>query len=179
SLHSVFGFVSQDVYLFSDTIRKNIAYSSSMDGLKSKGDPNANLPADDLLVEEASKLAAAHEFIVGLPEGLNTLVGEQGQRLSGGQRQRIGLARALIRKPRILILDEATSAVDNETERLIQESMGKIRIGRTVIVIAHRLSTIKSADLIYVMDHGKITEQGTHDDLIKAKGMYFMLWSAQ
>lgn len=164
-LRRTFGLVSQDIFLFSDTVRANIAYA---------------LPeALDQDIANAATLAAADRFIEDLPERYATIVGERGQKLSGGQKQRIGLARALIRNPHVLILDEATSAVDNETERLIQESMEKIRVGRTVFVIAHRLSTIKNADLIYVMDAGRIVEHGQHTELLARNGLYARLWSSQ
>ena len=157
-LRSAIGIVNQDVFLFSDTIRSNISY----------GLPGAT--EED--VKAAARLAAADEFITRLPLGYDTVIGERGQRLSGGQRQRLGLARAIIRQPPILILDEATSAVDNETERLIQESMEMIRKNRTVLVIAHRLSTVRHADWIMVMEGGKIVEAGTHDSLVASKGHY-------
>ena len=164
-LRGVIGLVSQEIFLFSDTIAANIAYNHT-DTSRSA-------------ITQASVTAAAHDFISALPKGYDTPVGERGQKLSGGQRQRLGLARAVLRDPPILILDEATSAVDNETERLIQESMEKIRVGRTVLVIAHRLSTIKNADLIYVMDEGRIAEQGSHDSLLARGGLYAKLWSRQ
>lgn len=163
-LRQVIGFVSQDVFLFSDTIAANIAY----------GQPQGTLDE----IKRAAKLAAASEFIEALPDGYETLVGERGQRLSGGQKQRIGLARALMRNPPILVLDEATSAVDNETERLIQRSLEEIRHGRMVLVIAHRLSTIRNADLILVMNQGRIIEMGTYDELIN-RGEVFAELSRQ
>lgn len=164
-LRRSFGLVSQDIYLFSDTIRANIAYSA------------ADVSEADM--QKSAKLAAADLFIAELPEKYDTVVGERGMRLSGGQRQRIGLARAVLKNPHVLILDEATSAVDNETERLIQESMDQLRVGRTVFVIAHRLSTIKNADIIYVMDEGKIVEEGHHDSLMTKAGLYARLWRSQ
>ena len=158
ALRDAVGLVNQDVFLFSDSISANISY-----GL--------DVVTREQVVSAATQ-AAATEFIDRLPEGYETVVGERGQRLSGGQKQRIGLARAVIRKPPILILDEATSAVDNETERLIQESLETIRKDRTVLVIAHRMSTVRKADWIFVMDQGQIVEQGTHDSLIKNSGLY-------
>lgn len=159
------GLVSQDIYLFSDTVQANIAYAAK------------DVRIDD--IKRAAELAAADGFISNLPETYNTIVGERGMRLSGGQRQRIGLARAVLRNPHILILDEATSAVDNETERLIQKSMDRLRVDRTVFVIAHRLSTIKNADIIYVMDDGKIVEDGSHESLLARGGLYAKLWRSQ
>lgn len=164
-LRRSFGLVSQDIYLFSDTIKANIAYAAK------------DVSEDE--IKRAAKLAAADVFISELAETYETLVGERGMRLSGGQRQRIGLARAVLRNPHVLILDEATSAVDNETERLIQESMDQLRIGRTVFVIAHRLSTIKNADIIYVMDDGRIVEEGAHEALLQRGGLYAKLWRSQ
>lgn len=157
-LRSAIGIVNQEVFLFSDTIRANIAY-----GLHG---------ATEDEIRAAAKLAAADEFISRLPDGYDTMIGERGQRLSGGQRQRIGLARAIIRRPPILILDEATSAVDNETERLIQESMELIRKNRTVLMIAHRLSTVRKADWIMVMEGGRVVEEGTHESLLARGGHY-------
>lgn len=160
-LRNAMGLVSQDVFLFSDTIAANISYGR-----------------DDFTRDEiraAARLAAADEFIEKLPEGYDTVIGERGQRLSGGQRQRIGLARALIRNPPILILDEATSAVDNETERLIQESLETIRKDRTVLIIAHRLSTIRKSDIIHVMTDGEIVESGAYDELISRGGAFALL----
>lgn len=157
-LRRVLGLVNQDVFLFSDSIRGNIAY-----GLEEVSD-------EDIM--GAAKMAAAHDFISSLPDGYYTKIGERGQRLSGGQRQRLGLARAVIRKPPILILDEATSAVDNETERLIQLSLESIRKERTVLVIAHRLSTVQNADWILFMEDGCIVEEGTHESLVANNGRY-------
>jgi subfamily B ATP-binding cassette protein HlyB/CyaB len=126
-----------------------------------------------------AKLAGAHEFIVGLPEGYDTAVGEHGSTLSGGQRQRIAIARALMHEPRILIFDEATSALDYESERIVQDNMRAICRGRTVLVIAHRLSAVRRADRIIVMERGAIIEQGSHDALLAAKGAYAKLWNLQ
>ena len=130
-------------------------------------------------IVQAAKLAAAHDFIVQLPQGYDTIVGERGQKLSGGQRQRIAIARAILKDPPILILDEATSAVDNETEAVIQKSLTRITQNRTTIAIAHRLSTIRHADCIYVMEQGQIVEQGTHEELLALNGIYAGLWCVQ
>ncbi len=160
------GLVSQDVFLFHGTVRENIAY----------GRLDASL--DDVI--EAAKVAEAHDFIVNeLPDGYDTIVGERGQKLSGGQRQRISIARAVLKDPPILVLDEATSSVDNETEAAIQRSLERIAVGRTTIVIAHRLSTVRNADTIYVLDRGRLAEQGTHDELVAANGVYDSLWRVQ
>ncbi|MBE9053758.1 ATP-binding cassette domain-containing protein, partial [Nostocales cyanobacterium LEGE 11386] len=164
-LRRCIGWVSQDVFLFHGTVAENIAYGSF-----------------DATYEEivhAAKLAQAHEFILQLPQGYNTIVGERGQKLSGGQRQRIAIARAILKDPPILILDEATSAVDNETEAAIQKSLAMITQNRTTIAIAHRLSTIRHSHCIYVMDNGQIVEQGKHEDLIALDGIYASLWRVQ
>lgn len=151
--------VPQDVLLFGGTIRENIAY----------GKPDASM--DEIL--EAAKKANAHEFISGFPEGYDTIVGERGIKLSGGQRQRVAIARAVLKNPAILILDEATSSLDSESERLVQEALDKLMIGRTSFVIAHRLSTIRNADSIIVIDKGEVVESGTHSNLIeKQNGLY-------
>lgn len=168
SLHSVrqaIGLVSQDVYLFEGSIRDNIAY----------GRPDAS----EAEIIDAAKTAEAWGFIESLSEGLDTPVGERGVRLSGGQRQRLSLARALLKDPPILVLDEATSAVDNETEAAIQRSLQRIGHNRTVIMIAHRLSTIVHADQIAVVQDGVVTERGTHDDLIERDGHYAAQWRVQ
>jgi ATP-binding cassette subfamily B protein len=128
---------------------------------------------------QAAKLAEAHEFIEHLPQGYDTIVGERGQKLSGGQRQRLAIARAILKNPPILILDEATSAVDNETEAAIQRSLEHITENRTTIAIAHRLSTIRHAHCIYVMDNGRIVEQGVHEALLAKNGIYSSLWKVQ
>ncbi|MCP5425294.1 MAG: ABC transporter ATP-binding protein [Gammaproteobacteria bacterium] len=164
-LRSAIGLVSQDVFLFEGTVRENIAY----------GNPNA----DEQAIVQAAKTAEAWEFIEKLPAGLETAVGERGVKLSGGQRQRLSLARALLKDPPILVLDEATSAVDNETEAAIQRSLAKISHDRTVIVIAHRLSTIVHADQIVVMAHGRIVEQGDHRQLLEKRGAYWSQWQVQ
>lgn len=164
-LRRAIGLVSQDIFLFDGTIRDNIAY----------GKDNST----DNEIERAAKLAEASEFISALPLAYDTLVGERGMKLSGGQRQRISLARAILKNPPILILDEATSAVDNETEAAIQRSMQKIAKDRTLVVIAHRLSTIVNADCIHVLEQGKIVESGTHKQLLETKGIYHKLWNIQ
>jgi ATP-binding cassette subfamily B protein len=127
----------------------------------------------------AAKAAEAHDFIVTLPQGYDTPVGERGLRLSGGQRQRLALARAILKDPPILVLDEATSAVDNETEAAIQRSLDRLVIGRTTLIVAHRLSTVRHADTIHVLDHGRIAESGTHDTLLARQGIYASLWRLQ
>lgn len=164
-LRRCMGWVSQDIFLFHGTVAENIAY----------GIPNATTGE----IEQAAKLAEAHQFIQALPQGYDTIVGERGQKLSGGQRQRIAIARAILKNPPILILDEATSAVDNETEFAIQKSLARITLNRTTIAIAHRLSTIRNADCIYVMDNGRIVEQGKHEQLLGRQGIYASLWQVQ
>ncbi len=164
-LRRCIGLVSQDVFLFHGTVAENIAYGSF----------DANEPE----IIKAAKVAEAHEFIMELPQGYETIVGERGQKLSGGQRQRIAIARAVLKNPPILILDEATSAVDNETEAAIQRSLERITVDRTTIAIAHRLSTIRNADCIYVMEHGKLVESATHEQLLERDGIYASLWRVQ
>ncbi|MFN8016606.1 MAG: ABC transporter ATP-binding protein [Acidimicrobiales bacterium] len=165
SLREATGFVAQDVFLFHGTIRDNLTY----------GRPDAT----DAEVRQAAELAEAATFIEALPAGYDTLVGERGHKLSGGQRQRLTLARAILRDPAILILDEATSAVDNETEAAIQRSMEKVAVGRTTIVIAHRLSTVRHAHRIHVMEAGEVVEAGTHEELVERGGLYAALWRVQ
>lgn len=164
-LRRAIGLVSQDVFLFHGTVRENIAYGSF----------DAPLEA----VREAAQMAEADDFIGELPEGYDTIVGERGQKLSGGQQQRLAIARAILKNPPILVLDEATSAVDNETEAAIQRSLEKITQNRTTIAIAHRLSTIRNADCIYVLERGKLVEQGRHEELLAKGGIYESLWRVQ
>lgn len=165
SLRACFALVSQEVAIFDDTIRANIRYGSQ--------------GASDAQVEEAAKAAHAHDFIISLPQGYDTIVGEHGTRLSGGQRQRLSIARAMLRNAPILLLDEATSALDSESERAVQEALAVLQKGRTTIAIAHRLSTICEADIIYVMEEGKVVEQGSHAELLSQNGLYARLWRLQ
>ena len=165
SLRKNIGLVSQDVFLFEGTVFENIAYG--------------NLDASNEEVWNAANQSEATDFINQLPNKENTIVGERGQKLSGGQRQRISIARAILKNPEILILDEATSAVDNETEAAIQRSLDMLKQNRTVIVIAHRLSTIRNADKIYVLENGEIVESGSHEELLQNKDVYHKLWSVQ
>ena len=165
SLRNKIGLVSQDIFLFEGTVFENIAYG--------------NLNATEEEVWEAAKLSESDKFINLLPNKENTIVGERGQKLSGGQRQRISIARAILKNPEILILDEATSAVDNETEAAIQRSINTLKKGRTVIAIAHRLSTIRNAEIIYVLEEGKVVESGNHESLLDIEGVYSKLWSVQ
>jgi ATP-binding cassette subfamily B protein len=165
SLRSGIGYIGQEPYLFNGTIRENIAYS----------EPDA----DDADVEEAARRAGAHEFIRDLPDAYETHVGERGVKLSGGQRQRISIARAVLDDPAVLILDEATSHVDNETEALIQNRLEDLVADRTTFAIAHRLSTVRHADQILVLEDGEIVERGTHDDLLETDGLYANLWNVQ
>lgn len=158
SLRASIALVSQETALFDDTIHANIAY----------GRPGADRAA----VEAAARDAAAHDFIMALPDGYDTVVGEFGLKLSGGQRQRIAIARAMLKNAPILLLDEATSALDSESERAVQDALRRLQSGRTTLVIAHRLSTIADADRIYVMQDGRVVEQGTHDELLAAGGAY-------
>jgi ATP-binding cassette subfamily B protein len=157
--------VSQDVFLFHGTIRENIAY------------PGIDVPEASVL--DASIAAHFHEFVQTLPQGYDTMVGERGIKLRGGQRQRLSIARALLKTAPILILDEATSSVDTETERIIQQNLAALVRGRTALVIAHRLSTIRHADRILVIKDGKLSEEGHHDDLIETGGVYADLWAVQ
>jgi subfamily B ATP-binding cassette protein MsbA len=157
--------VSQEVTLFNDTVRANILY----------GRPDA----DEAAVIDAAKAAAAHDFIMQLPDGYDTAVGERGLRLSGGQRQRIAIARAMLRNAPILLLDEATSALDTEAERQVQTALARLMKGRTTVVIAHRLSTVTSADIIYVLENGRVVDSGTHHQLLGREGVYARLCRMQ
>ena len=165
SLREKIGLVSQDVFLFEGSVIENIAYG--------------DLKASESEVWNAAQKSEADEFINNLPQKENTIVGERGQKLSGGQRQRISIARAILKNPEILILDEATSSVDNETEAAIQRSLDILKKDRTVIVIAHRLSTVRNADIIYVLENGSVVESGNHDSLLDIEGVYSKLWSVQ
>jgi subfamily B ATP-binding cassette protein MsbA len=165
SLRRQIGIVSQEAFLFHDTVRANIKYGSPL--------------ASDEDVVEAAVRANAHDFIRRLPQGYDTLIGERGYRLSGGERQRISIARALLKDPPILILDEATSQLDSESERLIQQAIERLLKGRTVFMIAHRLSTIRHASKIVVMDEGRVVEEGRHEELLKSRGLYNQLYELQ
>ena len=165
SLRTQVGFVFQETYLFSDTVESNIAY----------GRPHITGGE----VEAAARLAQAHDFIEALPLGYQTLLGERGSSLSGGQKQRLAIARAILTNPRILVLDDATAAIDAETEDLIRRGMKFVMHGRTTFVIAHRVSTVKRADLVLVVEHGRIAQQGTHDQLMAEGGHYREVAAAQ
>ncbi|TNE46518.1 MAG: ABC transporter ATP-binding protein [Deltaproteobacteria bacterium] len=169
-LRGAIGLVSQHVFLFHGTVRDNIVY-----GLVEQ---DAVSDLEQKMVD-AAKAAEAHDFIQALPQGYDTVIGERGVKLSGGQRQRLSLARAILKDPPILVLDEATSAVDNETEAAIQRSLETITVGRSTLLIAHRLSTIRNADEIVVLDHGNIVERGKHEELLDLRGTYHRLWNVQ
>jgi len=165
SLRANIALVSQEVALFDDTVRANIAYG--------------RFGASQEEIEQAARNAAAHEFISALPEGYETLVGEHGVKLSGGQRQRLSIARAMLKNAPILLLDEATSALDTESERQVQDALEKLMTGRTTIVVAHRLSTVVEADLIHVIDRGRVAETGKHSELLAKNGIYARLHALQ
>ena len=165
SLREQIGIVPQETMLFSSSVRENIRYG--------------RLDATDEEIEEAARAANAEEFILQLPQGYETKIGERGLNLSGGQRQRIAIARAILKNPRVLILDEATSALDTESEKIVQAALDKLMVGRTSFAIAHRLSTIFNADCIYVIDGGRIVEQGTHEELLATGGLYSTLYNIQ
>lgn len=165
SLRRQIGIVSQETVLFATTIRENIAY----------GKPDATLEE----IVEAAKVANAHDFIMKLPNGYDTMVGERGVTLSGGERQRIAIARAILGNPKILIFDEATSALDSESERLVQEALERVMKGKTTFFVAHRLSTLRCADRIVVLNDGKIVEEGSHEELLKKRGLYWRLYILQ
>jgi subfamily B ATP-binding cassette protein MsbA len=165
SIRAQIAIVTQETILFNDTVRNNIAY----------GQPNVT----DQAVVEAARTALADDFVRQLPEGYNTIIGEKGLRLSGGERQRIAIARAVLKNAPILILDEATSALDNESESLVQSALQNLMAGRTVFVIAHRLTTIRRVDRIVVLEHGRITDSGTHEDLLTRLGTYRKLYELQ
>jgi ATP-binding cassette, subfamily B, bacterial MsbA len=164
-LRSAIAIVPQDPALFSGTIRENIAYAR----------PGASMQD----VEAAARAAHAHEFVERLPDRYETVVGERGIKLSGGQRQRVAIARAILKDPVILILDEATSSLDTESERFIEDAMGKLLVGRTTLIIAHRLSTVRRADRLIVMDRGRVVEDGTHGELLELSGLYARLYQRQ
>ena len=163
SLHETIGFVQQSVFLFDASIRENLRYGKA--------------DASDEEMWEALRNANLSDFVSSLPDGLDTEVGERGTRLSGGQKQRLSIARVFLKNPRILVFDEATSSLDTESEKLIQEAFDRLARGRTSIVIAHRLSTVKDSDIIFVIDKGRVREEGTHQELLGKKGLYYRLYS--
>jgi ATP-binding cassette subfamily B protein len=160
-LAAIVGVVSQETYLLHTTVRENLRY--------------ARPSATDAEIEDAARAARVHDLIAALPDGYDTMVGSRGHRFSGGEKQRIAIARTLLRDPRVLVLDEATSALDTETERAVQQAFNALAAGRTTITIAHRLSTVRDADQIVVLDHGHVTEAGTHASLIADRGRYAAL----
>jgi subfamily B ATP-binding cassette protein MsbA len=164
-LRGAIGVVPQEPALFSGTIRENIAYSRPK--------------ATEAEVQAAARAAHAHEFIERLPQGYDTLVGERGVKLSGGQRQRVAIARAILKDPAVLILDEATSNLDTESERLIEDALAKLLVGRTTLIIAHRLSTVQRADRLVVLEHGRVVEEGAHSELLALGGLYARLYQRQ
>jgi len=157
--------VTQETVLFNDTVRNNIAY----------GQPDVPMAK----IEAAAKAALAHDFILAMPSGYDTIIGERGTRLSGGERQRLAIARALLKNAPLLVLDEATSALDTESEAAVQAALANLMQGRTVLVVAHRLSTVRQADKIAVIEHGCLTELGSHDELLAMGGMYSRLYNLQ
>ena len=165
SLRGQIGIVTQETVLFNDSVRANISYGHTDIDIK--------------LIEEASRTANAQGFISKLPQGYDTFIGDRGVKLSGGERQRLAIARALLKNPPILILDEATSQLDTESERIVQDALNKLMRGRTVFMIAHRLSTVRGANKIIVLDKGRIVQMGSHQDLISAEGLYRRLWQMQ
>jgi ABC-type multidrug transport system fused ATPase/permease subunit len=165
SLRDQIGMVAQEPFLFNGTVRENLAYG--------------RLEAGDEEVEAAARAAHAHEFIAAMPEGYQTLIGERGVKLSGGQKQRLAIARALLKDPPMIILDEATSNIDSETEVQIQDALDRLIVDRTTLIIAHRLSTLRSVDRIIVLDRGRIVETGRHDELLERRGLYATLYDAQ
>ncbi len=165
SLRRHIGIVPQDTVLFNDSILYNIAY----------GNPGAS--QDDII--GAARAASIHDFVMSLPDGYETQVGERGLKLSGGEKQRVAIARTLLKNPPILIFDEATSALDTRTERTIQKELDQIAKSRTTLIIAHRLSTIANADEIIVLDHGRVIERGSHDGLLQKSGRYAQMWRLQ
>ena len=165
SLSAAIGMVTQETYLFHSSVRENLLY--------------ARPDATQVELEAATRAAAIHDRIVELSEGYDTLVGERGYRMSGGEKQRLAIARVILKDPRILILDEATSALDTTSERLVQHALEPLMQGRTTIAIAHRLSTILAANVIFVVDRGRLREQGTHDELLRRGGLYAQLYAQQ
>ena len=164
-IRSKIGIVSQEPVLFDRTIAENIRY----------GDNAREVSMEEVV--EAARKANIHNFVSGLPSGYETNIGGKGKQLSGGQKQRVAIARALVRNPRILLLDEATSALDSESEKIVQDALDAAQEGRTSISIAHRLSTIKDSDVIFVIEKGKVAENGTHEELLASRGIYYNLWN--